>query len=802
MQRMHERHRAAISRLQAISELAPERRDEIIERAQVLSFAPRTFVFKKGEEDPRALFVLEGRVDLVCDGQLIKTVEGGTPGAGRALAKVTPRRLGALARTATVVASLDAAAIAAAPLQTGAPTPRAETLEVAEIEQKEAGDWMTRLLQSKLLARLPAANIQQIFARMEPVELEPGEAVVRQGETGDYYYVVRAGRCVVTRHPAGDEGSTIKLAELGEGDGFGEEALVTGGTRGATVRMLSSGVVMRLARRDFESLIRIPCTSAIDAAEAIEQVQRGAAWLDVRPGGSGKHSAPADAVCVPINTLPMRVQRLDANRSYVAVCDSGELAATAAFLLTQHGLDAAVLRGGLARLSGAPEPTSSQAAPTQAASSQAGPPQAAPPQAASPQATSSQAVSSQRSSASETTAAPETVRAKGESAERAAAVSAGSAATASPASRRPKPSADKARLEAARRSFERRVQSERARLAERERESERRLAAAIVLKERAETEREALSRNLADSLRSSREQLESEAARADSALAEVERLKAEVDSARRVAARERGVKEARERELESLRHRAEARFAREELRIREEQRRHERELSELRTRREELEGELETVRGRLEAAEDSRRVAQIEAQRKREVAESTPVADAGEFTRTREELKRALAAERAQVRAERERLESQADRLQALLEEVRRMREETDACRGSRAPASAPAEPVAKPRKTVERPSREVPAPEPRKTLERPAPEVPAAEPRKTLERPAPEVPAARPRKTVERPVPEVPASVHGHTEFDEDRVLAAELLASIRRPRKGEREEDSSAEAQRRQAS
>ena len=50
--------------------------------------------------------------------------------------------------------------------------------------------------------------------------------MIKQGDEGDYFYVIVDGRCVVTREtPLNREG--VKLAELGGGDTFGEEALIS-----------------------------------------------------------------------------------------------------------------------------------------------------------------------------------------------------------------------------------------------------------------------------------------------------------------------------------------------------------------------------------------------------------------------------------------------------------------------------------------------------------------------------------------------------------------------------------------------
>jgi CRP-like cAMP-binding protein len=60
-----------------------------------------------------------------------------------------------------------------------------------------------------------------------------GEEVVRERERGTSFYVVASGRLAVTRRD--DGGDPVVLARLGEGDFFGEMALLSGAPRSATV---------------------------------------------------------------------------------------------------------------------------------------------------------------------------------------------------------------------------------------------------------------------------------------------------------------------------------------------------------------------------------------------------------------------------------------------------------------------------------------------------------------------------------------------------------------------------------------
>ena len=78
--------------------------------------------------------------------------------------------------------------------------------EVAELRGDGldvTGDWMTTLLQTKAFHRIPPANIQAIFMRMQRINYRDRDIVIKQGTEGDFFYVVVAGKCTVTReHPS------------------------------------------------------------------------------------------------------------------------------------------------------------------------------------------------------------------------------------------------------------------------------------------------------------------------------------------------------------------------------------------------------------------------------------------------------------------------------------------------------------------------------------------------------------------------------------------------------------------------
>jgi hypothetical protein len=75
-----------------------------------------------------------------------------------------------------------------------------------------------------------------------------GETIIRQGEVGGCMYVIQSGKVEVIKEEGGKE---IRLAELGEGDFFGEMALFEKDVRSATVRPLGEVRVLTIDKKMF-----------------------------------------------------------------------------------------------------------------------------------------------------------------------------------------------------------------------------------------------------------------------------------------------------------------------------------------------------------------------------------------------------------------------------------------------------------------------------------------------------------------------------------------------------------------------
>jgi len=302
-------------------------------------------LFKEGDADKRTYYLVSGIVELMSEGRIVSTIKAGTPDARHALAPIVPRRCSARAASEKVeYLSIDSDLLDVLLTwdQTG-------SYEVSELQTNGASsdDWMTMLLQSRAFHKIPPANLQAVFMRMQRVNYTAGDVVIRQGDDGDYFYVVVSGRCAVSREtPLNREG--IRLAELGMGDAFGEEALISGARRNATVSMLTDGALMRLGKDDFNTLLNEPMLHWVDYEEAKGLVAAGGRWLDVRLPSEYEHCHFDGSINVPLYFVRLKIRTLDPTIPYVVVCDSGRRSSAAAYVLSERGFDCHVLRGGIA----------------------------------------------------------------------------------------------------------------------------------------------------------------------------------------------------------------------------------------------------------------------------------------------------------------------------------------------------------------------------------------------------------------------------------------------------------------------
>jgi rhodanese-related sulfurtransferase len=336
-----------LATLAPLAGLSPERLAELAGMAVVERGQRGSDPLKDKLQAPQSMFLLEGELLLAFEGGGTLVLVGGSEETRQAINRQKQRivRSKAITDVDLIAVDDDVLDILTTWDQVAA---SADGSTMARAVRSDArlitGAFSLGNLRSGAFAQLPVAHIDELLKRFVRVKTARGEAVIREGDEGDYYYVVESGRFQVERLVGG---AKVVLAELKSGDAFGEEALVSEAKRNATVIALGDGELLRLDRKDFNVLLREPLLRRMSFDEAAEKVRRGALWLDVRYPSEYQYDKLPGAINVPLAEVRNMFEVLDRSKEYVAYCQSGRRSAAAAFLFAQRGFKVWLLEGGL-----------------------------------------------------------------------------------------------------------------------------------------------------------------------------------------------------------------------------------------------------------------------------------------------------------------------------------------------------------------------------------------------------------------------------------------------------------------------
>jgi CRP-like cAMP-binding protein len=181
----------------------------------------------------------------------------------------------------------------------------------AQRDLDEDADWMLTLLNSNLFYKIPPMNIRAVLNHFQPLVVDAGDVIVRQGQLGDCLYVIKEGEADVYRADSPTDASQW-VATLSPGKCFGEDALVNETERNATVKMRTSGVLMRLDKKSFYQLLKKSPVNIVSLARAEELVaQEGARWLDVRTLDEYELGHIPKALHMALDLLKLKQRKLD-----------------------------------------------------------------------------------------------------------------------------------------------------------------------------------------------------------------------------------------------------------------------------------------------------------------------------------------------------------------------------------------------------------------------------------------------------------------------------------------------------------
>ncbi|MCP5146089.1 MAG: cyclic nucleotide-binding domain-containing protein [Gammaproteobacteria bacterium] len=326
-----------IRRLVPINELPEKHQDYVITSGEIVEVARNERIFSEGSTDQYVHYLLSGTIVFLVNGQHVKRLSGDS-GLSSFPLDDPPNE-----RKSTVVALHPTTLFRISyktlqrELHLVNTSPPPAPPEVMDISEADSTDWLVVNLRNGLFANLPADTIQRVLASVSEHSMSAGDVIINQGDPPDGFYLLKSGLAEVRRRTS--DGVAIHLSDIGPGSGFGEEALITGEGRNATVRMKSDGVILKLRPGDFDRLIREPLLQKVSLGEAESLVDEGACWIDARyPELFRRRSLPG-AINLPLPLLRLQYEKLDVERTYIIYSDNVGTSAVAAFLLAARGRD-------------------------------------------------------------------------------------------------------------------------------------------------------------------------------------------------------------------------------------------------------------------------------------------------------------------------------------------------------------------------------------------------------------------------------------------------------------------------------
>ncbi|MDX1824473.1 MAG: cyclic nucleotide-binding domain-containing protein, partial [Thiohalomonadales bacterium] len=198
--------------LEPLSSLTLDKLDELASKSTVEDLPAGRIVFRQGERDKRVIYLLNGQLEVTATGKARgDIIKAKTEEAKHPIAPTLPRQGTAKTKTNCTLLYIDSDL-----LEIVMEEDTSGLIEVSELGADDDSAWMLRFLQSRAFLKLPTENIQTLLMKLEEVPAKKGDIIIQQGDKNDYYYIIRSGRCAVSRRPA-PKAKEVQLTVLNAG---------------------------------------------------------------------------------------------------------------------------------------------------------------------------------------------------------------------------------------------------------------------------------------------------------------------------------------------------------------------------------------------------------------------------------------------------------------------------------------------------------------------------------------------------------------------------------------------------------
>ncbi|MGI1677374.1 MAG: cyclic nucleotide-binding domain-containing protein [Cellvibrionaceae bacterium] len=320
--------------------------ERIAPLCRIENFSKGSFLIKRGKKLPVVSYLVSGSVDLVDASFTSEVITDADSRHCYPLSQpesddgISPVSAKAKTDTEVLVVEHEAFELLKNWQEDISATLLPNIIEEGSKDGEEQIDWMSSLLDSPLFDQVPPTQLQKLFSLFKAVVFSAGDDVIKEGDEGDYFYVIETGIAKIHNRQQGD------IAVLEAGNFFGEEALVGETIRNASITMESDGVLMQLSKEHFKSLLQEPLIRYVDTAELQQKMKDeiDCKLLDIRLPVEYRKFHVHESTNIPLSSLRNKISEFDQGTTYVLTDDGGKRSEVAAHLLCQAGFSTFILQ--------------------------------------------------------------------------------------------------------------------------------------------------------------------------------------------------------------------------------------------------------------------------------------------------------------------------------------------------------------------------------------------------------------------------------------------------------------------------